>query len=76
MILKVLDLSTNHIPPHPTFGGIRASEHEHGYVLFVNPTAEAPDWLEPIHDLAIKEGCLLINFDCDGEVYEQFKVEF
>lgn len=75
------DLSTSHVPrdqwDDPDFGDLRSQEHEHGWIVFVTPSAEdlglrVSAWLLPIHDAAVRDGAMLINFDSDGWVDTRF----
>lgn len=82
MIRNMLDLSTGHIPlQHPNFGCYRYEPHQYGWIVFVDPNPEyledlgdsrETQWLEPIMSYAIKNNCILINFDQDAD-YGNFK---
>jgi len=63
------------------FGGLRSISHEHGYTVFVyggldedEERALVPEWLRPIHTLALKYECLIINFDHDGEIFDDLGI--
>ncbi len=67
MIENMLDLSTAHMPSEkPDFGEHRVIEHEYGFIVFVNTEVQAPEWLEPLMELARTHGCILICFDRDA----------
>ncbi len=71
---SMLDLSTAHIPQSRYFGGLRFSQTEYGYVVFVDPyQANVPKWLRPIHDYAVDRDCILINFDANSHVIDDFE---
>lgn len=75
-IRRMLDLSTSHMPSgYPDWGDVRVSEHDYGWIVFVDPEHldEAPRWLRPILDLAVAHDCILIDFDSDGPVFEPLK---
>lgn len=67
----MLDLSTAHVPgPAPHFGTLRYVQHEYGWIVFTNSergSEEIPEWLRPIHRVAVDRGCMLINFDADAD---------
>jgi len=76
------DLSTAHIPsPHPEFGDeVRWTLHEYGWIVWVSQAAleeheqhTMPDWLRPIMQDAVKEECILINFDQDANTCNRYK---
>ena len=74
-IVKMLELSTAHMPcEDPGFGDIRVSEHKYGYTVFVcdYKNLDIPEWLRPILEKAVAEGCTIIHFDADAEE-EEFK---
>lgn len=79
-VKKMLDLWMGHCPgPDIDFGDVRYANHEHGWVVFVNPAMleharSFPDWLRPIMKKAIELDCILINFDTDAEQLEEFEV--
>lgn len=81
MIERLLALSTAHMPDEkPYFGDDigrpRISEHEYGYILFVNPQVDMghiAGWLVPIMKCAIKLGCTLILFDADASKNPDFR---
>lgn len=72
---KMIDVSTAHMPdPDPYWDEVRAAEHEEGWVVFINPGLEevwVPEWLRPLWRTAVQCDCILINFDKDGDVYEE-----
>lgn len=72
---KMLDLSTSHAPKNPDFGSLRSVCTGFGWVCFVgDPDMEddVPEWLSPILKYAFDSDCILITFDSDATVYEQF----
>lgn len=80
MIRKALCLSTAHYPnPEPEFGNIRVCQTEFGSIVFPNADMveeidvnEFPLWLVPILKFAIENECVLIEFDRDNEVMNDF----
>ena len=51
----------------PDFGGLRALSFEYGFVVWVaEPGEGVPDWITPIMEVAYRDECTLILFDCDG----------
>lgn len=80
-LAKMLDLSTAHLPSlsAPDFGGLRAMEHKYGWLCWVYPDCTAiPAWLKPIHDAAVRAGCILIHFDADADEdtsFEKYEVQ-
>lgn len=81
-IQKVLDLSVLLIPEEhrlnaglgthaykQLWGSLRVSENGYGLVVFIDPEQEQetmPEWFRPIQEKAVREGCLLVNFDNDS----------
>jgi len=71
---KVLTLSTAHMPSgDPGFGGLRFSEFEYGFVVWVktfNPDEvdpeDLPEWLKKAWWYANENGCTLMMFDRDA----------
>ena len=70
----------------PEFGSCRWSIHKYGWIVFVCaveaavetpgifiPEDGTPEWLIPIMNKAIEHKCMLINFDQDGPVVEEFQ---
>lgn len=77
MIEKVLALSTAHVDPHTVdgFGGLRSVSHEYGWLAFVYPDCpNVPEWIKPIRDKAVEEGCTAILFDRDIEAVDEFEI--
>jgi hypothetical protein len=74
-VQKVLDLSTQHVPgPDPDWGNLRAVEHEHGWIVFVNPNDDGnPDWWRHIGEMAKSHGCLMVNFDSAADTVDCFE---
>lgn len=84
MIEKALTLSTCHIPLHISespglnleWDGyeIRVTAHEYGWILFLctEDDRDTPDWLSPIFKYAVENDVTYLNFDRDGQVYDQF----
>jgi hypothetical protein len=58
--------------PKPNFGDCRVVEHEYGYIVFVTgeigEMPDVPGWLVEAMVLAVRSGCMLINYDADGDV--------
>ena len=73
---SMLDVRTAHVPSNtPDFGKLRHVHHEYGWIVFVSPDAadheeDVPAWLRPLHDQAVQESAVLINFDADAEEYD------
>lgn len=70
------DLDEDRIP--------RVVPHKHGFIVFVAGIDDArdaqeadlfriPDWLQPIYEAAVDGDVLLINFDKDAEVANEFE---
>ena len=79
ILTNMIVLSTGHVPgPEPSFGDIRFCSHEYGWILFVANFEDiefqelVPDWLKPIYRYAINNNCVIINFDRDGDLLDQF----
>lgn len=77
-IETLLALSTAHVPGEtPSFGSyLRVVEHEYGWIVFVQPEGDKwciPDWLRPIHRVAVEQGCTLILFDRDCNEEPRFQ---
>ena len=74
-IQKVLDLSTSHVPgPDPDWGNLRAVEHEHGWIVFINPNHDGiPLWWRHIGEMAEEHGCLMVNFDNAADTVDCFE---
>jgi len=73
-IEQALMLSTAHMPgPYPGFREVRASEHKHGWVLWVSDIAKSPEWLTPVLEEARLNSCQIIIFDSDVEPIDQLK---
>ena len=71
---SVLVLSTAHMPnTDPEFGGLRAIPFECGFIVWVaEPGYGVPWWITSVMEHAWNEGCTLIMFDRDVEVYKRF----
>lgn len=73
-IAKCLDLSTAHWPgPQPDFGPNRALSTKYGAVVWPTDLANTPDWLHPIVEVALAHDCIIINFDRDADMDDQFE---
>lgn len=80
MIRNALCLSTAHYPnPEPEFGNIRVCQTEFGSIVFPCADGEGeiavnefPEWIIPILKFAIENECVMIEFDRDNEVMNQF----
>ena len=74
-VQKVLDLSTKHVPgPFPEWGMLRVVEHEHGWIVFVNPEEDRnPYWWRHIGEMAKSHGCLMVNFDSAADTVDCFE---
>lgn len=68
-----LQLSTANMPgPDAEFGPFRSSDSEHGAIVWVMDAIEVdriPIWFHPVYELALKQECSLIEFDCDNEAH-------
>ena len=65
-IQRYLDLSTAHIPSsEPDWGEVDALRYEYGWIVFAH-VGDEPIWLSPVLELALRMGCTLVKFDCDG----------
>ena len=76
------DLNTAHMPStSPGFGGHRATKTSYGYVVYlfseygedVEEPGSVPEWFRPIAEAALEHNCLLVNFDNDADMCEEFK---
>jgi hypothetical protein len=70
---NMFDISTAHSPSGlllPEMGGMRFEEHEYGFIVFVTEPEESPHWIREIMQEAVKQKCILINFDADGEIVD------
>ena len=76
------DLSTAHMPSTaPYFGEHRHTRTEYGYVVYlfseygedVEEPGSVPEWFRPIAEAALEHKCILVNFDHDADVAEEFK---
>ena len=68
----ILDLSTVHMEntEAPDWGSCRATEHQYGWILFLNPEEpNLPRWLQPNVAMAETLDCLLVNFDADADAH-------
>ena len=79
MIEKMMYISVKHLPDgDPKFGGMRVIWHAFGYIAFLagekNEDCDIPNFMKPIVDYAIKNGCYLINFDYDAPVMDKFEI--
>ena len=73
MIEKVLTLSTGHLPcDKPDFGRACGFKFDSGYAVFVIE-CEIPQWLAPVMDTALSNDCILILFDRDAAIKEEFR---
>lgn len=75
-IEKTLVLSTTHMPEDdPDFGESRVTEHDYGWIVFLQTDndlllEESPEWLVPVIEFALENDCSMINFDRDGITVE------
>ena len=74
-VQKVLDLSTAHVPsPNPDWGTLRAVEHDHGWIVFINPNHDGiPMWWRHIGKVAEEHDCLLVNFDSAADTIDSLE---
>lgn len=73
---RMLDLSTECMPEDVRsagftakrwWGSLRVVDHDFGFVVFVDPLEkDIPDWFRPIQAEAVKQDCLVVNFDRDS----------
>lgn len=63
----------------PDFGMLGYCAHEYGWIVFVYGSLDdaareetIPKWMRPIYVEAERLGCILINFDMNGEVCSDF----
>lgn len=62
-----LVLSTGHMPKsQPDFGGLRTTEHEYGWVVWLSDAAEVPEWIQPALNYARISSCSMVIFDRDA----------
>lgn len=81
-ICNMMDLSTSHIPSEsPDWGDdIRVIDHDFGWIIFIFNLSDdelsgtVPEWLRPIWIEAVREDCILINFDRDSDTDPKFRI--